>query len=141
MAAHFGDHPLGRSVLGTAETVGALTPEQMRAYFERQYSPGNIALVASGNVDFDQLVKDAERVCGTWKQFDVARETPRAASNAKLEVIQKEGNYTGTRIKVVASLGKISQQVQIDINLELKRFAKIILLVRKLRILILLLNS
>ncbi len=90
MAAHFGDHPLGSSVLGTAETVGALTPQQMRAYFERQYSPGNIALVASGNVDFDLLVKDAERACGSWQPFDVARETTRAAANSKLEVIQKE---------------------------------------------------
>ena len=34
MAAHFLDHPLARSVLGTAASVGALTPAQMRTYFE-----------------------------------------------------------------------------------------------------------
>ena len=90
MAAHFGEHPLGRSVLGTAETVGALSSQQMRAYFERQYSPGNIALVASGNVDFDQLAADADKVCGTWEPFDVSRETPRAADRNSLQVIQKE---------------------------------------------------
>ncbi len=38
------------------------------------------------------------------------------ANSIKIEAIQKEGNYTGTRIKVVASLGKISQQMQIDIG-------------------------
>ncbi|MCA9141973.1 MAG: insulinase family protein [Planctomycetaceae bacterium] len=90
MAAHFGDHPLGRSVLGTAETVGALTSQQMRAYFEQRYSPGNIVLVASGNVDFDQLVADAERNCGSWTPFKVSREQARAAEHSGLSVIQKE---------------------------------------------------
>ena len=52
-AAHFGRHPLGRSVLGTAATVGALSVEAMRDYFRRRYSPGNITLVGSGRIDFD----------------------------------------------------------------------------------------
>ncbi|MDA1054697.1 MAG: pitrilysin family protein [Planctomycetota bacterium] len=90
MAAHFGDHPLGRSVLGTAETVGALTSQQMRAYFEQRYSPGNIVLVASGNVEFEQLVSDAERNCGSWTPFKVTRELPRAAEHSGLQVIQKD---------------------------------------------------
>jgi len=34
----------------------------------------------------------------------------------KIEAIQKEGSYNGTRIKVESRLGKISQQVQIDIG-------------------------
>lgn len=90
MAAHFGDHPLGRSVLGTAETVGALTSQQMRAYFEQRYSPGNIVLAASGNVDFDQLVADAQRHCGSWTPFEASRELPRAASHSGMSVIPKE---------------------------------------------------
>lgn len=90
MAAHFGGHPLGRSVLGTAATVGALTSQQMRTYFEHRYSPGNIVLVASGNVDFEQLVSDAKQYCGAWTPFKVHRAQPRAAEHSGLEVIQKE---------------------------------------------------
>jgi predicted Zn-dependent peptidase len=90
MAAHFSGHPLGRSVLGTAKTVGALTSQQMRTYFEQRYSPGNIVLVASGNVDFQQLVSDAQRYCGTWTPFKVTRDQARAAEHSGLEVIQKE---------------------------------------------------
>jgi len=67
-----------------------LTSQQMRFYFERRYSPGNIVLVASGNVDFDKLVADAERNCGSWTPFDVSRETPRAAEHAGFQVIQKD---------------------------------------------------
>ena len=90
MRAHFGEHPLGRSVLGTAETVGSLTSEQMRSYFEQRYSPGNIVLVASGNVDFEQLVSDAQRNCGAWTPFHVARVTPRANEHSEFQVIKKD---------------------------------------------------
>ncbi len=38
------------------------------------------------------------------------------ASSIKAETITKEGNYSGTRIKIEARLGKISQQIQIDIG-------------------------
>lgn len=90
MAAHFGEHPLGRSVLGTAETVGALASQQMRSYFEQRYSPGNILLVASGNVDFDQLVSDAKRYCDNWTPFQVSRNLARAAEHSGFDVIQKD---------------------------------------------------
>jgi predicted Zn-dependent peptidase len=57
-AAFFGNHPLSRSVLGTAASVGALNADQMRQYFERRYSPRNIVLVGSGRIDFPTTVRD-----------------------------------------------------------------------------------
>ena len=38
MAAFFGGHPLGNSVLGTSASVGGLERDQMLAYFERRVS-------------------------------------------------------------------------------------------------------
>jgi predicted Zn-dependent peptidase len=73
MAEYFGDHPLGQSVLGTVETVSGLTPERMRDYFSRRYSPNNMAIVAAGKVDFEQLVADAERFCGHWNMNPITR--------------------------------------------------------------------
>lgn len=70
MAEFFGDHPLGQSVLGTEQTVTGLTPQKMHRYFEQRYAPGNIALAAAGNVDFDQLVADCEKCCGAWQNFE-----------------------------------------------------------------------
>lgn len=90
MAAHFGRHSLSRSILGTVESIEALTPEQMRGYFERRYCPANITLVATGNVDFDRLVDGAGEHCGHWPSLDAARETPRAAPNTAFEVVHKE---------------------------------------------------
>ena len=76
MSEYFVSHPLGQSVLGTVQTVGDLTPQGMRQYFEKRYSPSNIALAASGNVDFDKLIEDCEKLCGHWQRFDADRQAP-----------------------------------------------------------------
>ena len=62
----YAGHPLSHRVLGTRESVGALTREQMGAYFAARYSADNTVLVAAGNLDFDRLVRDAQQLCGHW---------------------------------------------------------------------------
>ncbi len=89
MAEFFGDHPLSHSVLGTVESVGALTPGGMTSYFQDRYSPGNIALAASGNVDFDRLVDDCQRYCGAWEPFPSRRNVPPAAPRSGFVVMEK----------------------------------------------------
>ena len=89
-AAHYGSHPLGRSVLGSVESVTGLSAPAMRGYFERRYSPGNIALVCCGQVDFDALAAAAERVCGSWKTIEAGRQTPPATSRGGVHVIHNE---------------------------------------------------
>jgi len=81
-AAFFGDHPLGRSVLGTVASIEALPVSAMRDYFRRRYAPGNIVLAAAGRVDFDRLVADCQRACGAWETVDCRRvvEPPRPRS-------------------------------------------------------------
>lgn len=92
MAAWFGDHPLGNSVLGTQQSVGDLTREQMLAYFENRYSPTNMALVATGNVDFDALVRQAEEICGGWQPHQVARNTDRPRGHSNFQLFTKESS-------------------------------------------------
>ena len=73
MEAYFEGHPLGNNVLGTVDTVSALSPEQMREYLLRRYSPGNMTLVACGNVDFPALIAAAEEHCSEWQPFSTDR--------------------------------------------------------------------
>lgn len=89
MAAHFGPHPLGRSILGTVGSVGSLSREQMLAYFERRYSPRNIVLAAGGNVDFERLIAEAARHCGSWQPFDAPRDTQRPPACPGFSVLHK----------------------------------------------------
>jgi predicted Zn-dependent peptidase len=51
----WGDNPLGRSILGTREGVGAFGAEALRAFFRRFYHPGQIVVAAAGNIDHDRL--------------------------------------------------------------------------------------
>src|SRR5580765_65834 len=47
--AFFADHPLGNSILGTAESITALTREQMQTYYDRRYVAPNITVAIAGN--------------------------------------------------------------------------------------------
>ncbi|MFA6135586.1 MAG: pitrilysin family protein [Phycisphaerae bacterium] len=78
MAEHFRGHPLGNSVLGTTESIKALQLGDMKDYFNRRYSPGNVTVVAVGNLDWPALVDKVAQCCSHWKHFDVARDLPAA---------------------------------------------------------------
>jgi predicted Zn-dependent peptidase len=48
-------HPLGRPVLGRAETVSATNRDQVRRFWKRHYVPENLVIVAAGNVRHERL--------------------------------------------------------------------------------------
>ncbi len=63
-AAFFGEHPLGHKILGTHESVTALSADAMRAYHRGRYAAGNVALVAAGPGPSQTGGGDALRVPG-----------------------------------------------------------------------------
>jgi len=81
----FGGHPLGHRVLGTTDTVTALTAEQMRGYFENRYSPDNIVVAAAGKIDFAALTDQVAALCGGWSPTGAGRDAavPEAAARAR----------------------------------------------------------
>ena len=67
-------HPLGNSVLGTSQSVGDLTRDQMQRYFDRRYAANNIVLSAAGNFDWHRLVGLIGEACSGWNTADVHRD-------------------------------------------------------------------
>src|SRR6059058_4706891 len=59
--AVFGDHPLGRPVIGTAEVISSIPRASISRYHDAMYVPGNIVVAAAGNVEHDQVVELVER--------------------------------------------------------------------------------
>jgi len=49
-------HPLGRSVLGTVESVGRFTLDDVRAYYAHWYRPGNLYFSIAGNFDEENVL-------------------------------------------------------------------------------------
>jgi predicted Zn-dependent peptidase len=70
---HFGTHPCGNSVLGTVESIDALTAEQMREYFARRYAPNNLIVACAGNFDWERFCSVVEAASGSWPRQDVRR--------------------------------------------------------------------
>jgi predicted Zn-dependent peptidase len=88
---HFGDHRLGNSVLGSIESIRALTREQMAAYFARRYLAPNVTVAAAGNFDWPQFVEVVGRHCGPWESGAAAREGVReAAGSGGFRVVNKD---------------------------------------------------
>lgn len=59
--AIFGDHPLGRPVIGREEVVGSLTVADVSAYHDSHYLPPALVVSAAGNIEHDKLVELAQR--------------------------------------------------------------------------------
>jgi predicted Zn-dependent peptidase len=55
--AVFGDHPLGRAVLGRADVVRDTPLEAIRAFHAQRYGPANIVIAAAGSVDHEALLE------------------------------------------------------------------------------------
>jgi predicted Zn-dependent peptidase len=90
--AFFDNHPAGNSVLGTTQSITDVTRDQMASYFERRYSPANMALVASGKFDWDKFCKDASELTKTWKPFEAGRKAnPYKRTNPHEHKFTKEG--------------------------------------------------
>jgi predicted Zn-dependent peptidase len=89
-ALFYGSHPLGQSVLGTAESIRDLSAEAMLAYFRQRYAPGNIVLAATGQIDFPALIAAAERYCGHWEPIATTRNMMPANGQCGFHLLRRE---------------------------------------------------
>lgn len=62
--AAFPDQPIGRNILGTAETVKAAASPMLGSYLDRHYRGPAMVIAAAGAVDHDRLVELAGRALG-----------------------------------------------------------------------------
>ena len=54
-AAVFGDHPLGRPVIGRGEVIASLTQGDVSEYHDHRYRPQSIVVAAAGNVEHARI--------------------------------------------------------------------------------------
>src|SRR4051794_36670809 len=58
--AIFGEHPLGRAIIGRAEVIAETPIEAIGAFHHERYAPGSVVVAAAGSVDHDELVSLVE---------------------------------------------------------------------------------
>ena len=81
--ALFGDVPLGRSILGTEESIHALSRRKIYGYYRRRYTTDAMVVSVAGNVDHDQVLRLVRRAFDG--RLDTARgsRAPRSGGNAQ----------------------------------------------------------
>ena len=71
----WGAHPLAPPILGTKDSIGAMTRESISGYWGRRYSPRSAVVAVAGRIDHDDLV--ALRSRSTWLPGRAATPTAR----------------------------------------------------------------
>lgn len=74
----FRHQTLGRSILGTPDTVRSFSSDNLRSFMERQYSGERMVVVAAGAVDHDVFVRQIEQRLGGFRRRSEAT-TPQMA--------------------------------------------------------------
>ncbi|MBC8065012.1 MAG: insulinase family protein [Chlorobia bacterium] len=79
LAHRWGEHPLGKPIIGTRESVSGFKRNHLIDYIERQYRGENILLSIAGNIDPQLIVSAAEKSLGAIKGGAVDSLPPRPA--------------------------------------------------------------
>lgn len=73
--AYYGSHPLGQTILGSAENVRSFSADMIKEYMNRVYVPKNIVVSVAGNYD-EKAVIDMLNEKLTVKGFDSVEKCP-----------------------------------------------------------------
>jgi predicted Zn-dependent peptidase len=96
--AVLGDHPLGRPIGGTIETITAVSRAAVWEHYQNNYRPQDLVVAAAGSVDHQELIKLVEQGLSTagWDLGLQAKPVPRRLLNpakisrgSKLNVIHR----------------------------------------------------
>ena len=89
-AAIFGDHPLGRPVIGRKEVISALNTEEVAAYHSARYGPRSIVVAAAGNLEHGQIEGLAQRTLSVDGTRGNGREPDSAPERRSSEAVFHE---------------------------------------------------
>ncbi len=88
--AIFGEHPLGRRVLGRAEVIGSIPIPDISAYHQARYVGPNIVVSAAGSLEHDRIVELAERFLAPGISEAAAPDTSDPEADARMLFYPKE---------------------------------------------------
>ncbi len=97
----FGDHPYGRDPLGSQETLGAFTREDLIRWHERWWRPDYTILSVSGDFSREEMLALLEKELGPWSRSGHAEPYPpviETSNPGKRFFIEKDLNQSTVRI-------------------------------------------
>jgi predicted Zn-dependent peptidase len=87
--AIFGEHPLGRPIIGRADVISSVPVPDIAAWHDRRYVPGNIVVAAAGNLEHERIAQLVESAVGEARPVPPSLVSPNGARPA-LRFFQKD---------------------------------------------------
>ncbi len=105
-SALFPDHPLGREVLGSEQSISAMARDDIAAYHGAHYRPSNIVLAAAGNLTHEKVLElvDARFPITDGDRPDRPRSEPGAATPTVVFNRDTEQTHIVTGVRAFAAL-------------------------------------
>jgi len=99
----FGDTPLGRPVLGTAESINGITRDEIWEHYAARYTAPHLVVAAAGSLDHDAVVAQVRAAFAGALQV-TAGEAPAAPRLRKSGAVLWEGYgpFAGSGLKLVS---------------------------------------
>ncbi|MCV7226425.1 insulinase family protein [Mycolicibacterium komossense] len=99
LSAMFGDHPVGRPVIGSVESIEGMTRTQLHSFHQRRYTPERMVVAVAGNIDHDEvvaLVREhfAARLVRGLKPQKPRKGTGRVGGEPMLELVNRDAEQT-----------------------------------------------
>jgi len=94
-ATLFGDTPLGRPVLGSVTSIGALSRRQIAGYYKRRYTPDAMVVSVAGNVTHAEVTSLVRRAFAGRLDASLAPQSRR-------DPLPKRAHAPARRVAVVA---------------------------------------
>jgi predicted Zn-dependent peptidase len=99
LSAMFGDHPVGRPVIGSVESISTMSRAQLHSFHVRRYTPERMVVAVAGNVDHDHvvaLVKEhfGPRLVKGNEPVAPRKGTGRVPGQPTLRVVHRDGEQT-----------------------------------------------
>lgn len=99
LSAMFGDHPVGRPVIGSVESVSSMTRTQLHSFHTRRYTPEHMVLAVAGNVDHDEVVALARkhfrgRLVRGQRAAAPRKGAGRLSGRPAMELMERDGEQT-----------------------------------------------
>lgn len=103
-----GDSPLGRPVLGTAETVTALTRDRIARFYRKHYEPTRLVVTAAGHLDHATVVRQVRAAFERAGALDDADARP-AAPRSGRRAVRAAGR--------IAAVGRKTEQAHVVLGM------------------------
>ncbi len=102
----FPNHPYGKHVIGTEETVKKMTKKDIENHFKKYYVPNNMVLGISGKFDKEEVLKKIQGTFGKREKTDLQEEffpIPKKILKQKIEERDLNATHLGLALRVMNS--------------------------------------